>query len=336
MERQSSTKVQRGGNKQGSDLQPQVHDPQSILHPQASLLGIPVELRLQVLQYLLPDERLVRIRKEIGGNRPAMTIDEYLDGWESPMQKFKVYQARQTSSTYHRFELSEEYKEDALQGYIPLRVNLESCWPSVMRVNHQVYQECLPLVYNQKTFEAHIVNTGMSICSHEYQNYHSDKSLPELPLHVGRIESLNLVITHEIGMDREEVQNTTMLSACLANALAGNTTLRQIRITLEVYPCNSDSEYEYDTVRLAKTYEKDLTRLLRCFQQLRGLDIFGSIYPESGRDLLRDAWEASARSDTKAYEKVLEATKIRWRDMKKARIEKMMDEFDQQASVVTP
>lgn len=64
--------------------------------------------------------------------------------------------------------------------------------------------------------------------------------------------------------------------------------------------------------------------------------IFGSIYPESGRDLLRDAWEASARSDTKAYEKVLEATKIRWRDMEKARIEKMMDEFDQQASVVTP
>lgn len=245
-----------------------------------------MELRLQVLQYLLPDERLVRIRKETGGNRehptsnhrshvhvgPAMTIDEYLHGWESPMQKFKVYQARQTSSTYHRFELSEEYKEDALQGYIPLRVNLESCWPSVMRVNHQVYQECLPLVYNQKTFEAHIVNTGMSICSHEYQNYHSDKSLPELPLHVGRIEFLNLVITHEIGMDREEVQNTTILSACLANALAGNTTLRQIRITLEVYPCDSDSEYEYDTVRLAKTYEKDLTRLLRCFQQLRGLE----------------------------------------------------------------
>lgn len=61
-----------------------------------------------------------------------------------------------------------------------------------------------------------------------------------------------------------------------------------------------------------------------------------STSPESGRDLLRDAWEACASSDMTAYEKVLETTKNQWRTMEQARIEEMLDEFDELASVVRP
>ncbi|TID13250.1 Mitogen-activated protein kinase [Venturia nashicola] len=409
MKRKGPQKAQRGHKKQKNALQTQVHSPQSILYPQNSLLGLPVELRLQILQYLLPDVAIVPFRKEIFRHRvhPTSILNGYRytsdsdedEDEDTSLKEFKSYQA----SVNQGFRWSDTLRDGVLRGYRPLRINLESCSPSIMRVNHQLYRESLPLVYKRKTFAAHIFKEAMILCSHPFSYHNDDRSLCELSLHVGRIESMELVITHEIGLHQHEIDNTIMLSASLANALSERQSLRRLSIVLEVYPCDS----EYDTAWVGEIYEKDLTRLLKCFELLRNLEsvaihikgcretgldganreewayqfssrfsrflrklpntmqsrtrmepkkvevdlfrryleghknlfsmqrgVFGSASPESGRDLLRDAWEACACSDMIAYDKVLKVTKTRWRAMERLRRERMMDEFDQQASVV--
>lgn len=255
------------------------------MYPAASLLGLAVELRLQILQYLLPDKGRVPIRIDIEGARhhptsknirtyrpkfswPNLTLDEVLDETrpndDTRPNDFIEYRALVNRG----YGVSAYRREVILQGYIPLRFDLESCSPGVMRVNRQLYQESLPLVYKRNTFAAHIFDEGMSICSHSYSNHDDDRDLSELSLQIGRIELLDLVITYEMLTEEDEFNNTVMLSASLANALAQSTSLRRLLITLEVYPCYSD----YDTTSLGGTHEKDLTRLLRCFEQLRNLE----------------------------------------------------------------
>ncbi|KIW02255.1 uncharacterized protein PV09_06407 [Verruconis gallopava] len=128
-------------------------------YPAASLLGLPVELRLQILQYLLPDEQEYRIRDLKTRCRPNGTIQLLRDARKGRWHGVPIRK---------REERLEEYLRVVQAWYSALRKDLEPCHVAVMRVNHQLYSECARIVYRNKTFNGELVLNELRICSREF------------------------------------------------------------------------------------------------------------------------------------------------------------------------
>ncbi|QDS74254.1 hypothetical protein FKW77_003034 [Venturia effusa] len=97
--------------------------------PEASLLGIPVEIRQMILGYLLPDVDSVTWLTKIDGDDGETDTDDDYGGTDIDDDDGEVREVRPLR-------------------YGPLRQDREPCHPSILLVNHQIYDEGIGLLYN--------------------------------------------------------------------------------------------------------------------------------------------------------------------------------------------
>lgn len=98
-------------------------------HPTASLLGLPQELRLQILGYLLPDLAEIPTR-------------EY----------YQRRQIRQRATPVPGMIGVQVWTSISDEDYVSLRKDGDSCWPTVLCVNQQIYNEGMDILYLNKAF----------------------------------------------------------------------------------------------------------------------------------------------------------------------------------------
>lgn len=108
---------------------------------QASLLGIPVELRLQILELLLPD---IHHTPNCDHKAIPHTIETEHDH-------------EHCTSCIHK---------------IPLRTDASKCWPNVLRVNRQIYNEAKNRMQRDKSVEIRINPNEVTMCSRKYCTQH--------------------------------------------------------------------------------------------------------------------------------------------------------------------
>lgn len=167
-----------------------------------------------------------------------------------------------------------------LQGYEPLRENLESCWPSIMRVNHQLYAESLPLAYDHKTFTAEIWDSGdyLSLCGKDYpenegrlrwsdiawSDFYSEAKMARLFVALRNIQSLKLNINFP-PMDGHaiELPHFLFMTATLVHFLTATGVLKQLVIKLRPFGYGNGGE---------PNYLESIKAILEPLQTLRSLD----------------------------------------------------------------
>ncbi|KAE9961504.1 hypothetical protein BLS_001912 [Venturia inaequalis] len=124
----------------GVKRQKETHNTDS-LPKQASLLGIPVELRLQILELLLPD----------------------------------IHHTPDCDHTVIPHTIKTEHNHEHCQSctrHIPLRHDGEKCWPKILQVNRQIYHEGVSQVHKDKTVEIGINPNEVTMCSRKYRTHH--------------------------------------------------------------------------------------------------------------------------------------------------------------------
>jgi hypothetical protein len=157
---------------------------------------------------------------------------------------------------------------DFLGDYKPLRKNMESCWPNILRVNSQLYHESLPLMYKGKTFNTKIDEYGMYMCGHEYNPYNDDRALPDLHIHVRQIRWMHLDLHFGCDSNDEDQKHLVLLTSSLANSLAESGSLKRLRINLKIF----DWITAHPVGLLKIEDEKRLKLLLKPLEQLRQLE----------------------------------------------------------------
>ncbi|KAE9984492.1 hypothetical protein BLS_002194 [Venturia inaequalis] len=242
---------------------------QPSIPPQASLLGLPVELRLQILEYILPNLDVIPFRdcrsyqawhplgREVG---PRAT--------QANLASFYTTQFREAQELNAEFSSDNWEIKDLLAGYVPLRHNLESCWPNILRANRQLYQEALPLMYKGKTFKAKIADNILRICGHEYHNDACPTSLASMTTQLGKIESISVDLRYACDESEKEIRDLSLLTASFANSLANAKSLKRLHIDLKVFECDDLGPVE----TLRRTDGKILKSILKPFLQFRNLD----------------------------------------------------------------
>ncbi|KAF2435038.1 hypothetical protein EJ08DRAFT_692937 [Tothia fuscella] len=98
----------------------------------ASLLGLPKELGLQILGYLLPDLTNIPYRH--------------------PVQRFESFRWRSKGPGYPQMSLEEKSSSE----YVSFRKDGAGCWPRVLCVNSMIRDECLDVMHKSKIFDLEI------------------------------------------------------------------------------------------------------------------------------------------------------------------------------------
>lgn len=111
------------------------------LPQQASLLGIPVELRLQILELLLPD-----IHHTPNCDHTAIP---------------------HTIKTEHHHENCPSRTQN-----ISLRHDGAKCWPKILQVNRQIHEEAKSQMHKDKSVEIRINPNEVTMCSRKYCTQH--------------------------------------------------------------------------------------------------------------------------------------------------------------------
>ncbi|TID13676.1 Mitogen-activated protein kinase [Venturia nashicola] len=241
---------------------------QSSIPPHASLLGLPVELRLRILEYILPDLDIIPIRDR--GSYQAwhpLGREAGVRAIQANLALFFTTQFREAQKLNAKFSSTNWKVKDLLTGYVPLRHNLESCWPNILQVNHQLYQEALPLMYKGKTFKAKIADGCLNIHGHIYHNNGCLTRIANMTTQLGKIESISLALHYGRDGSEEEIMDLSLLTASFANSLANARSLKRLHIGIKVF--ESDSLEAVDTLR--GTDGKNLKSILKPFLQFRNL-----------------------------------------------------------------
>ncbi|QDS76261.1 hypothetical protein FKW77_001525 [Venturia effusa] len=259
----------RQSKRQKVDPRAKTQDAQSTMPSQASLLGLPAELRLQILEYILPDLDVIPIR-EIGSYQAWHPLGREVGprATQASLTSFFTSQFREAQELNAESSSIGWEVRDLLAGYVPLRQNLESCWPNILRVNRQLYHEALPLMYKGKTFKAKIVDDCLHICGHDYHNDACPARMANLTTHVGKIESISLDLHFGCDESEEEIRNLSLLTSSFANSLANAKSLKRLHIDLKVFECDSLDPVE----SLRRTDGKNLKSILKPFLQFRNLE----------------------------------------------------------------
>jgi hypothetical protein len=210
--------------------------------------------------------------RDSGYGQTSHPTSRELDPWAtqgrlSPYPMYEFREAQAMNAERPTPSISWVVRE-FLGSYIPLRQNLESCWPNILRVNHQLYHEAIPLMYKGKTFKAEIDEERLQFCGHELSpNWTNQKSF-DLNTKVGKVESIQLALHYGCGNDDEDIKQLVLLTSSLANSLAEGKSLKRIQIDLKVFVRS-----EMDAVeKLDKADEKELKSILKPFHQLRNLE----------------------------------------------------------------
>lgn len=166
-------------------------------------MGFPAELRTHILSLLLPDVDKIRDRTGC-----CLYPTKAIESATIPIRHELMQQAGATS----RYKWSDDPRSDdqnrdlklyhETQVYMPLRHDLERCWPRVLQCSRQIYNEGLPLMYQKKTFEVDITREKLVICSRNLVVESSSRSmradiaqdLSLLRTWIGNISSLDVFL----------------------------------------------------------------------------------------------------------------------------------------------
>lgn len=203
-------------------------------------MGIPAELRLHILSFLLPD--VERIRDRTGCRMyPTAALQS-----ATILIRHQLIQQAETTGTYRwsddpRSEDQNVKLYPETQIYMPLRHDLERCWPKVLRCNRQMYKEGLPLMYEKKTFEVDITRDKFVICSRSlavetpprYKRDGVTQDLNSLRTWIGHISSLDVFLQFYYQQASQSVADR--FDALIATAQRFHASrLRKVSITLGV------------------------------------------------------------------------------------------------------
>ncbi|QDS76042.1 hypothetical protein FKW77_005333 [Venturia effusa] len=232
----------------------------------ASLLGLPLELRLQILGYLLPDVPTIPLRSDDYAKiHPTSLSAAHINFFESIQ---RLHAGGPYPAIVQRFLME--------SGYKPLRQDLERSYPDILRVSRQIYSEAKDSLYRERIFEAIIDKECMALCDQIHYTplmrgnaTERRKALYENPGHLSilapNIESLRLYLNFSLG---KKCHRELKYSLCrLVNALAASGSLKHLSIIVRVVRKGDDT--------LEKIIEEDecsLERLLTSFDLLRNLD----------------------------------------------------------------
>jgi hypothetical protein len=155
-------------------------------------------------------------------------------------------------------------------GYIPLRTNLEKCWPIVLQVCRQIYHESLTLMYQGKTFELEVEDGvednedgNLGICSRNFLPYQNANTVLGLQLQFRNITSIKILI-RPVEPDLADARDLKFRISILVNFLETSKFLKRLDIILMIYDLDPD-EFDCD-------YERGATWLLKPFDLLRNLE----------------------------------------------------------------
>lgn len=112
----------------------------------ASLMGLPTELRQQILRHLLPTRQYIPTRKNSKKQRSAVKNMEAIAKHEKSMDE-KYWNNPQAT------EMPMEYWKGT-GIYIPLRHDFQSCHTAILRVNRILKAEGYSLLYTGVYFHA--------------------------------------------------------------------------------------------------------------------------------------------------------------------------------------
>jgi hypothetical protein len=123
-----------------------MHNEDTTTVKQASLLGIPTELRIQIFSPFLPDLDMIPPRLEYLHKASNATWE--LNSKDMPsLQDRGVVQPHQTVLG----------QEKVLSKDNPYRRRLRkddaACWPPLLRVSRQIHDECYDIIYQRRTFQ---------------------------------------------------------------------------------------------------------------------------------------------------------------------------------------
>ncbi|KAE9970930.1 hypothetical protein EG327_010122 [Venturia inaequalis] len=183
---------------------------------QSKLLSLPTELRLHILGYLLPDRDSAPIRPSRSRSHPfIMTRNRATD---RDRESFKALQRERATGT----------QDPNFGCYVGTRMNLEPSYPEVMRVNRQIYQESIHLIWgsSEKQVEVELEKDGLYIFSRLYKASMEDQNLPHLGFDLRNVKSILLVIRDQ---DYKNWPSRVLLNV-LGLALLGNKSLVKLSI----------------------------------------------------------------------------------------------------------
>ncbi|KAE9965312.1 hypothetical protein EG328_009815 [Venturia inaequalis] len=245
-------------------------------HP--SFLGLPPELRLLILGYLLPDVSTIptrcdadeklhpNLRGKDGTGQSAAEFDKFLEDCED----------------------WEGWEDDT---YVPLRQDLERSYTDIMRISRLISNEGKALLYRGKSFDAFINEKDLTICD---QKYMPPWMIPpwmigtaarrcnalhinpdDLVILARNIEALTLYLYFEHGesqlekseLEERDWEELRSLTRILANALAACGSLKQLTVVVRIIHSNA-----VKLVRTSKDDEDGLEGILVPFSILRNLE----------------------------------------------------------------
>jgi hypothetical protein len=259
-----------------------VHTPCASPVPNASLMGIPREIREYILEHLLPDIGHVPCRDEQHRNRPSDMIDTLRDALNG--RDCNILPGHDPQDIW--------WLEDNIsRRYTPLRLDLEPCTPTILGVNRQLHDEGIHVLYTKRitpavgrtglprAFDAILGPNVLRLCSYDYavrtvnNNSHSVK--PRNP----HIKSIRLSIDHP--RTSCSCHNSTTwplgcsLKACwrrykdgISGAAIFLSSLRDVSRLI----INMDFPGLLNREISGAFHLDDLTRIIEPFARLRGLD----------------------------------------------------------------
>lgn len=129
-----------------------------------------MELRRLIVSYILPDWPVIPYRQEKNIKYPHMDIDHRLSE-KDPLPPYPdvlafVLQPFWTNQDdgYTKWTA----KQILRYNYQPLRQDLERCFPNILRVNRQIYEESVPLMYKGKAFKLALDDKAIRVCSDSF------------------------------------------------------------------------------------------------------------------------------------------------------------------------
>lgn len=146
------------------------------------------------------------------------------------------------------------------RGYVSTRMNLEPSYPEVMRVNRQIYQESIHLIWtsSEKQVEVKLEKDGLYIFSTWYKASMEDQNLPHLGSDLRNVKSILLVIRDQ---DYKNWPSRVLMNV-LGLALLGNKSLVKLSIVFWFLIRRKARSL------ISKRAERAVTRFLRPFYNL--------------------------------------------------------------------
>jgi hypothetical protein len=220
---------------------------------------------MQILEHLLPDQDIIPYRE---------SEDQYThpSAWDQEVQEATEEAVAAGQSLDNDGDINPRLFIARHQAakYKPLRKDGTSCWPQILQVNHQLYDEGRYLIYHNRTFEVFLHSSDIKLCKTSFSSHPNGRILSSVDDYevfrnqLRPIESLhvtvNMCFTPEPYFHIEYVHRQHMVNN-LADCLIRAGNLKRLVLVLRTL-------WEYND----SAFEQELAHYLRPFEPLRGLE----------------------------------------------------------------